>query len=177
MGSTARSASSGAPRGQQNITSRRVYVLALIFLAVAALLIGRLFWVQVVIGDELRAQAHEQRSRTYVDRARRGDIVDRDGNKLAYTMQARSLTVSPVQLREELKEQQELQMRIDGLSADDIAAQVDALFDRGPLWGYLIDGHGLYAWGRDMAEARRHLDAFEFLLDCELELRRLTAGH
>ncbi len=58
-----------------------------------------------------------------------------------------------------------------------LAAQVDALFDRGPLWGYLIDGHGLYAWGRDMAEARRHLDAFEFLLDCELELRRLTAGH
>ena len=58
-----------------------------------------------------------------------------------------------------------------------LAAQVDALFDRGPMWGYLIDGHGLYAWGRDMAEARRHLDAFEFLLDCELELRRLTAGH
>ena len=58
-----------------------------------------------------------------------------------------------------------------------LAAQVDALLDRQPMWGYLIDGHGLYAWGRDMAEARRHLDAFEFLLDCELELRRLTAGH
>ncbi|HRO27053.1 MAG TPA: methylthioribulose 1-phosphate dehydratase, partial [Luteimonas sp.] len=38
-----------------------------------------------------------------------------------------------------------------------LAAQVDALLDRGPMWGYLIDGHGLYAWGRDMAEARRHL--------------------
>ena len=37
----------------------------------------------------------------------------------------------------------------------------------------LIDGHGLYAWGRDMPEARRHLEAFEFLLGCELELRRL----
>ena len=24
-----------------------------------------------------------------------------------------------------------------------------------PLHGYLIDGHGLYAWGRDLAEARR----------------------
>ena len=58
-----------------------------------------------------------------------------------------------------------------------LAAQVDALLDRGPMWGYLIDGHGLYAWGRDMAEARRHLEAFEFLLDCELELRRLAAGH
>ncbi len=57
-----------------------------------------------------------------------------------------------------------------------LAAQVDALLDRGPMWGYLIDGHGLYAWGRDMAEARRHLEAFEFLFGCELELRRLTAG-
>ncbi|PPU94951.1 methylthioribulose 1-phosphate dehydratase [Xanthomonas albilineans] len=56
-----------------------------------------------------------------------------------------------------------------------LAAQVDALLDRNALWGYLIDGHGLYAWGRDMAEARRHLDAFEFLLHCELELRKLRA--
>ena len=54
-----------------------------------------------------------------------------------------------------------------------LAAQVDALLDRQCMWGYLIDGHGLYAWGRDMAEARRHLEAFEFLLGCELELRRL----
>lgn len=54
-----------------------------------------------------------------------------------------------------------------------LAAQVDALLDQRPLWGYLIDGHGLYAWGRTMAEARRHLEAFEFLFHCELELRKL----
>jgi methylthioribulose-1-phosphate dehydratase len=54
-----------------------------------------------------------------------------------------------------------------------LAAQVDALLDQKALWGYLIDGHGLYAWGRDMAEARRHLEAFEFLFHCELELRKL----
>lgn len=54
-----------------------------------------------------------------------------------------------------------------------LAAQVDALLDRQCMWGYLIDGHGLYTWGRDMGEARRHLDAFEFLLGCELELRRM----
>ena len=56
---------------------------------------------------------------------------------------------------------------------DVLSAQVDALLDTQCLWGYLIDGHGLYAWGRDMAEARRHLEAFEFLFHCELELRRL----
>jgi len=55
-----------------------------------------------------------------------------------------------------------------------LAAMVEAELEHGPLWGYLIEGHGLYAWGRDMGEARRHLDAFEFLLGCELDLRRLN---
>jgi methylthioribulose-1-phosphate dehydratase len=54
-----------------------------------------------------------------------------------------------------------------------LSAQVDVLLDGGPLWGYLIEGHGMYAWGADMAEARRHLEAFEFLLACELEMRKL----
>ena len=54
-----------------------------------------------------------------------------------------------------------------------LAAQVEALLDTQCLWGYLIDGHGLYAWGRDMTEARRHLDAFEFLFACEMDLRNL----
>ena len=44
-----------------------------------------------------------------------------------------------------------------------------------PLYGYLIDGHGIYTWGRDMAEAERHIEAFEFLLGCELDLRRLKS--
>ena len=56
-----------------------------------------------------------------------------------------------------------------------LAAQVERLLDAGPLWGYLIEGHGLYAWGVDMAQARRHLDAFEFLIACELDLRRLRS--
>lgn len=51
---------------------------------------------------------------------------------------------------------------------------VDAWLDAGkPLSGYLIDGHGIYTWGHDMPETRRHLEAFEFLLACELDLRRL----
>lgn len=53
-----------------------------------------------------------------------------------------------------------------------LAAQVEAKLDQGPLWGYLINGHGLYAWGRDMTEARRHLEAFDFLINCELEMRK-----
>ena len=31
--------------------------------------------------------------------------------------------------------------------------------------GLLIAGHGLYAWGRDLAVARRHIEILEFLLE------------
>jgi len=59
----------------------------------------------------------------------------------------------------------------------ELVAQVDAWLDAGkPLHAYLIDGHGIYTWGRDMAEAERHLEALEFLLDCELDLKKLRAS-
>jgi methylthioribulose-1-phosphate dehydratase len=34
-------------------------------------------------------------------------------------------------------------------------------------YGYLIRRHGLYTWGRDLEEARRHVEILEFLLECE----------
>lgn len=33
--------------------------------------------------------------------------------------------------------------------------------------GFLIRRHGLYTWGQDLAEAGRHLEALEFLLEAE----------
>ncbi|SEI84302.1 methylthioribulose 1-phosphate dehydratase [Frateuria terrea] len=58
----------------------------------------------------------------------------------------------------------------------ELVARIDAWLDAGkPLHAYLIDGHGIYTWGADMAEARRHLEALEFLLACELDLRRFSA--
>ena len=36
--------------------------------------------------------------------------------------------------------------------------------------GYLIAGHGLYTWGDSVAETLRHLEAFEFLFQCEMHL-------
>ena len=40
--------------------------------------------------------------------------------------------------------------------------------------GVLLRGHGLYAWGRDLDEARRHVEVLEFLL--EVEGRRGALG-
>lgn len=38
--------------------------------------------------------------------------------------------------------------------------------------GYLIAGHGLYTWGADIQEARRHLEALEFLVEVKARLAR-----
>jgi methylthioribulose-1-phosphate dehydratase len=31
--------------------------------------------------------------------------------------------------------------------------------------GFLLSGHGLYTWGEDLAQARRHVEIFEFLFE------------
>ncbi|WEK49418.1 MAG: methylthioribulose 1-phosphate dehydratase [Candidatus Kaistia colombiensis] len=40
--------------------------------------------------------------------------------------------------------------------------------------GYLLAGHGVYAWGATEAEAARHLEALETLFEFELAYRRFT---
>jgi methylthioribulose-1-phosphate dehydratase len=40
--------------------------------------------------------------------------------------------------------------------------------------GFLIRRHGLYTWGRDLAEARRHLEVFEFLFEVMGRKRGMT---
>ncbi|MEE2025524.1 MULTISPECIES: methylthioribulose 1-phosphate dehydratase [Alkalimonas] len=40
----------------------------------------------------------------------------------------------------------------------------------------LVRGHGLYVWGQNLDEAKRHLEAWEFLIHCELERIRLTGS-
>lgn len=35
---------------------------------------------------------------------------------------------------------------------------------------YIIAGHGLYTWGSSVQETLRHLEALDFLFDCELRL-------
>lgn len=61
----------------------------------------------------------------------------------------------------------------------DIAAlvsRIEARASEQPLnYGFLLRGHGLTCWGRDVTEARRHLEGLEFLFECELQRRLLEA--
>lgn len=48
-----------------------------------------------------------------------------------------------------------------------LAGQVRRLVTAQPeLCGFLLAGHGLYAWGETLERAKRHVEIFEFLFEC-----------
>ncbi len=50
-----------------------------------------------------------------------------------------------------------------------LAGTVDAAMRQGAArHGYLIRGHGLYAWGPTLASARHRVEALEFMFECEM---------
>lgn len=61
---------------------------------------------------------------------------------------------------------------------DQLAALVRERYAREHLraYGFLVRGHGLYAWGDDLDSARRHLEGLEFLLACLWQERLLHGG-
>ena len=65
---------------------------------------AQLFNLQVPRAEGLRAEAAGQLKVTDVQKAVRGSIVDRNDDKLAFTIEARALTFQPVKVRKQLEE-------------------------------------------------------------------------
>jgi cell division protein FtsI (penicillin-binding protein 3) len=76
---------------------------AVIFL-VLVVATAQLFTLQVPKAAGLRAEAAGQLKVTDVEKAVRGAIVDRNNDKLAFTIEARALTFQPVKIRKQLAE-------------------------------------------------------------------------
>jgi methylthioribulose-1-phosphate dehydratase len=56
-----------------------------------------------------------------------------------------------------------------------LARQVENYLDNNdPVYAYIIAGHGFYTWGASVKDALRHLEALEFLFDCEIRLHGVT---
>lgn len=57
-----------------------------------------------------------------------------------------------------------------------LAKRVEARLKADALgFGFLLAGHGLYAWGRDADATLRHLDAFDYLFTLILKLKGIPA--
>lgn len=88
-------------------TKRARLVFFVVTLLVGAMVL-RLTWVQLIAGPALAQQAANQRTAVITDPAHRGAITDRNGRTLAYTMEARSLSVHPARLKDFMAERHRL---------------------------------------------------------------------
>lgn len=79
--------------GVEYIMKSRLMVLIIVFCLTSTVLIGRLFYLQIVRGGEYLENYELQIRRTSEIAATRGNIYDRNGNLLAYNELAYSVTI------------------------------------------------------------------------------------
>jgi len=55
-----------------------------------------------------------------------------------------------------------------------LAKTVEQYLDiQGEVYAYIIASHGFYTWGSSVSDATRHIEALEYLFDCEIRLHGL----
>ncbi len=88
----------GAPQAQSARVNLRVAVLGAVALALFAVVFFRLWYLQVLSGDEYLAAANENRVREVKVEAPRGEIVDRNGRLLVGNRGSWAVQVDPRRL-------------------------------------------------------------------------------
>jgi penicillin-binding protein 2 len=109
-------------------TAMRIAVLGGIALALLGLLLVRLWFLQVISGEEYAAAAEGNRLRTVVTEAPRGKVLDRNGELLVGNRTGTDLVVDPRELTGERREQvlNRLAGKLEGVAAADLVERVDA---------------------------------------------------
>lgn len=100
--------------------SWRGSAVIIVVIVCTVVLVARLVQLQVIEGPSLSAEASQQRTAVLADPAKRGAIVDDEGRELAYTMDARALSVHPKSLLPWMEERHEL-------DPDDVAEPTERL--------------------------------------------------
>ena len=76
----------------------RIKVLCGVFLAVAAIFLARLLFLQVIMADTYSAMAEESRTISFTTTPRRGTIYDRNGLVLATSVEAKTIYANPAEV-------------------------------------------------------------------------------
>lgn len=81
------------------VIKRRMKIIFYLFSFFIVLMIGRLAYVQFVIGDELSEKAHDLWLRDIAFQADRGKILDRNGKELTKNVSTTSVIIVPQQIK------------------------------------------------------------------------------
>lgn len=86
---------------------KRIIILFLVFLIASLVLIARLFYWQVIRGEELTAKAREQQTSDNIITPERGLVYDRNFKVLANNMSVETVSISPKNVRDNKKQTKE----------------------------------------------------------------------
>lgn len=144
---------SGAPRGVARpptrsgrvltaaSTDRRFTLMRSAFAVIMVVALVKLFWVQTIGGTELAARAESQRQVHEVLPATRGAIVDVEGDPIAFTREARDLSIQP--LVEQRNADQRRELDSTNPTWDELAEDIAAEFEN--VLGDAVDGDEIEA--------------------------------
>lgn len=79
----------------QTVIKRRLVILLLFSLLISFALMGRVFWIQIVKGEDLKGRALDQWTRDVPIEPKRGTIYDRNNNPLAISATVDTVMASP----------------------------------------------------------------------------------
>lgn len=105
----------------------RLAITAAVFALWTAGIEARLLYLQVFLHSDLVARAEKQHMQTVEAPAKRGDIVDRGGRLLAYSVDAESLWADPTQVQDVAATARAICAALDGCDKADRARLVQSL--------------------------------------------------
>lgn len=144
------------------IVKRRMIVLFGIIFFIMIVLLGRVGWVQIVEGQELKKSAVEQWNNEVKVDARRGEILDRNGKKLAVSTSCKRIDVYMRDIINAEKDDKNIKNEIaskisgiTGMKQEDILKKLNATLKNGQPVGSIVIQRGI---DNSMGEGVKKLD-------------------
>jgi stage V sporulation protein D (sporulation-specific penicillin-binding protein) len=94
------------------ILKSRMLFLLMSFTVALFILMVRLFWIQIIKGDWYKQKAFEQHNSERIITPARGNIYDRNGKQLAFSIQAERISINPIEVRRTYEDIEELSSRL-----------------------------------------------------------------
>ncbi|WP_162533987.1 peptidoglycan D,D-transpeptidase FtsI family protein [Dietzia lutea] len=167
-----------------NSTERRFTFMRSAFAVIMVIALVKLFWVQTIGGTELAARAESQRQVHQVLPATRGAIVDLDGDPIAFTREARDLSIQPLveqrnaEARRELDSTKPTWDELVVEIADEFEAVLGDAVDRDEIEAKLSSGGGFTYLVRnvDVTQANALVREFPMIGAERVDIREYPGG-
>ena len=88
------------------ITPKKMFILAIVFMLVFVILLGRVAWIQFVDGEWLKEKEYSQSTSSTLISAKRGTIYDSTGKALAVSVEVDTISVNPEYIKAKGKDGQ-----------------------------------------------------------------------